>query len=99
MIKKKITHKGFTIYEIDALSQRMLQRVGLFGDKCDFCNKELPEGVIYVPVLHYGFCKECFKEWHDQAIHYDEDNEYEQIKSNQLEKWLEYLYIDFEIDL
>lgn len=95
MIKKKVTHKGFTIYEIDALSQRMLQRVGLFGDKCDFCNKALSEGVIYIPVLHYGCCTECFKEWHEEASYCDRDSKYEQEKSKLLEKWLEYLYIPF----
>ena len=95
MIKKKITSKGFTIYEIDSLSHRMLQRVRLFGNECDGCNKEI-EGVIYVPVLHYGFCEECFKEWYEEATYCDADSEYEQERSKLLEKWLEYLYIDFE---
>ena len=96
MIKKKVTHKGFTIYEIDSLNQRMLQRVGLFGNKCDFCNKKLPEGVIYIPVLHYGCCTECFKEWHEEASYCDRDGEYELEKIVCLEAWLNYLYIDFE---
>ena len=96
MIRKRITKKGFVIYEIDALSQQILQTAGLFGNKCDCCNKELPKGVIYIPVLHYGCCTECFKEWHEETSYCDRDREYEQEKIACLEAWLNYLYIDFE---
>ena len=95
MIKKRITKKRFVIYEIDALSQQMLQRVGLFGNKCDCCNKTLPNGVIYIPVLHRGYCTECYKRWLGEAIYYDEDKGYEQEKSNLLELCLKYLDIPF----
>lgn len=96
MIKKRITKKRFAIYEIDALSQQMLQTAGLFGNKCDCCNKTLPNGVIYIPVLHRGYCNECYKRWLGEAIYYDEDKGYEQEKIACLEAWLNYLYIDFE---
>ena len=46
---------------------------------CDNCNKCLNQDdyIYYIAVLNMVFCKECYDEWYEHAVHYVDDNEYE----------------------
>lgn len=75
-MKRIHTDKRFIIYEIDAEELRILRLFGEFGNICDDCNVTLEDKVFYVPVLNYGLCEECCKDWIERATYFPEDEDY-----------------------
>lgn len=47
---------------------------------CDSCYGAMFDGFL-IPVLNSVYCERCFTAWSDRAIYYEEDREYEKMKS------------------
>lgn len=61
--------KGFKVIRTEnRLEVLMLGGVGV----CDWCNDTSKTGYL-VAVLNHWYCDECFHEWYQRAIFYDED--------------------------
>lgn len=84
---QKIKIKNYHIYEISKKELLVFQHYNLFGNQCDDCNSNLnlKDKIYYVPVLNYGLCENCYKEWINKATHYKDDQKY--ITNG--EKWIE----------
>lgn len=77
--------KEFPIYIINQRELGKLKEVNAFYGICDMCNRTIMEDVYYIPVLHYGVCEECFRDWIERANYYNED----EVFIHSREKWME----------
>lgn len=71
--------KGFRVLKIDRTE--LLSKTARFGaiGVCDRCG-HAPHTGYYVAVLNYWLCPECFRNWYQDAEHYEEDLAYEEKK-------------------
>lgn len=77
--------KGFKVIEVSL--DEVKEKFGGFGI-CDMCNSFFQK-LMYVPVLDYCCCQECYDQWTETAIRYSEDVWFEdkmlRIRKKQLE--------------
>ena len=71
--------KGFRVLKIDRTE--LLSKTARFGaiGVCDRCG-HAPHTGYYVAVLNYWLCPDCFRNWYQDAEHYEEDLAYEEKK-------------------
>lgn len=71
--------KGFRVLKIDRTE--LLSKTARFGALgiCDRCG-HTPHTGYYVAVLNYWLCPDCFRNWYQDAEHYEEDLAYEEKK-------------------
>ena len=69
--------KGFRVLKIDRTE--LLSKTARFGavGVCDRCD-HTPHTGYYVAVLNYWLCPDCFRNWYQDAEHYEEDLAYEE---------------------
>ena len=72
MAKVLPSDKGFKLIATNHLEMASIGSYGI----CDSCNDNPKEGV-YVAVLNYWMCNECFNKWHERAVYYPQDAKYE----------------------
>ena len=81
MITKKKTEKGHVVYLIDSYEQQLLIIKGQFGGICDNCMEiVVNKTVVYVPVLDWGMCEDCFNRWKEKTEYFPDDEWYEREK-------------------
>lgn len=68
--------KGFKVIQIP--QHEIVSKLGKHGAVgiCDRCNQAHYIG-YYVAVLNRWYCSECYSEWMETAIRYEEDVRYE----------------------
>lgn len=71
--------KGFRVLKIDRTE--LLSKTARFGaiGVCDRCC-HAPHTGYYVAVLNFWLCPDCFRNWYQDAEHYEEDLAYEEKK-------------------
>lgn len=72
-MKKFKLENGLTYYTVSTIE---LSRIGGLG-VCDHCGEYHDKGFL-IPVLNHWICEKCFNEWKQDAVHYPEDDVYEQ---------------------
>ena len=79
--------KGFRVLKIDRTE--LLSKTARFGaiGVCDRCG-HAPHTGYYVAVLNYWLCPDCFRNWYQDAEHYEEDLAYEEKKVSFLSETL-----------
>lgn len=94
MAIKKETKNRLIYYEINHDEQVKLIRVSMFGNRCDSCGSKI-EKVFYVPVLNWGMCEGCFRDWEQRAVRYEEDMWF----SDENIRWIERVFVQVGIQL
>ena len=75
-MKKFLIKCGYTVYQ-STPDECAAVTVGI--GVCDFCTN-LPkqtDPMYIIPVLNGTMCKDCFEDWKQRAVFYDEDLEFE----------------------
>lgn len=73
MAKTFQSEKGFLIIEASDLEVVSIGGLGF----CDSCSKPKSSGYIVSVLGARWYCEKCYEEWHNRAINYPEDHEYE----------------------
>lgn len=83
--------KGFKIIKLSLTE--VLELWGKYGGTgiCDFCNKKVKTHGYYIAVLNDFVCEDCYKEFIDEAIHYEQDKAFEEKCYNDVKHKLEVL--------
>jgi len=69
------TSKGFKVIPVNLVE---IQKFGAVAPVCDSCGVALLFGGTFIPVLaNRTYCDNCYKEWHETAVNYPEDRNYE----------------------
>ncbi len=66
-------NKGFKIIEVSL--DEVQQKYGGFGI-CDWCNGDFNK-FMYISVLNHCYCQDCYDNWNERAIYYEEDSNIE----------------------
>ena len=102
MAKNVINEKGFKIIALTTEECKDVGFGFQYFDKrkdtnnycwdlvCDNCNKLLnhEKEVYYIPVLNRVFCKDCLKDWYENATYYPEDKRYEALKYDTISNYI-----------
>lgn len=86
MIRKKTTPQGYVEYE---MQHKELSAKLFAGNRCDNCNCVIQQNdtVHLIPVLNgLTYCQNCFDEWIERAIYFEEDIPFEQGLVRNLDK-------------
>ena len=67
-MKKITTTAGHIAYEVTAAETHRLGGLGI----CDDCNANPPHGYL-ISVMNHFQCPECFEDWCNRTVCYDED--------------------------
>ncbi len=65
------TVKGFQVIPLETTTD--INKLFCSFAICDSCNTPMVEGGTYIAVLNRCYCKDCFNEWHAEAVNYPED--------------------------
>lgn len=94
-ITKIISPNNYYVYELDCDALKIMERHGLFADRCDNCNRVM-QTVYFVPVLNKGICKNCYLNWikYQSPVEDEWDQMYEETKSGEFERLVHALKIE-----
>lgn len=81
-IQKFKIEEGYVAYKM-----RKLDAIIIFNSLgiCDYCAESDVCG-YYIPVLNCYYCEECFNDWKDRCIYYEEDIWYENLNIKFVDK-------------
>lgn len=81
-MKKEKLEVGYIVYHLSVAERKSIR----WASTCDRCNKHDLDHSVYIPVLNYNVCPNCFKEWSTTVEYEEEDSDYEQMKSKDFEQ-------------
>ena len=82
-MNKIVTEKGHSVLVLE--KEEMLSVSSVEQPVCDSCMELLTSPGYYIPLLHAIYCVQCFEEWVERAVFYEEDRVYEKHKLREIE--------------